>query len=245
MPTFIVGSGIGDNYATFILTFPDVIWFKSALMGALFELTNPANWIERGDVAVSFATEESAQMISEVKVSAFNPFPIGLILPFGSDTVPDGYLPCDGSGFSTTDYPELFSVIGYSFGGSSGTFNTPNLINRVPVGDSGFYTIGDTGGLREVTLTTGEIPSHNHIADAPTVFDPSHSHIESSAVPTAITIGAGVPAPSALPSVGSTVAAFTGISVGAPNINNTGGDGAHENMPPFVAVPYIIYAGRV
>jgi len=243
--TYIVGSGVGDNYATFVLTFPDVVWFKSAIMGALFDLTVSDNWIERGDVAVSFAVEEAAQMISEIKVSAFNPFPIGLILPFGSDTIPDGYLPCDGSTFVTTDYPELFSVIGYSFGGSGSDFNTPNLVNRVPVGDGGFYAISDTGGLREVTLTTGEMPSHSHVSDAPTVIDPSHSHVESQAVPTAITIGAGIPAPSALPSIGSTVAAFTGISVTAPNINDTGGDGAHENMPPFVSVPYIIYAGRI
>lgn len=245
MTTFIVGSGVGDNYATFILTFPDTTWFKSAIMGALFQLTEPDNWLERGDVAVSFAIEESAQMISEVKVSAFNPFPIGLILPFGSDTVPDGYLPCDGSTLSATNYPELFTVIGYSFGGSGDDFNTPNLVNRVPVGDGGFYAISDTGGLREVTLTTGEIPSHSHIADAPTVIDPTHSHVEGTTIPTAITIGAGVPAPSALPSVGVTGASLTGISVLAPNINNTGGDGAHENMPPFVAVPYIIYAGRI
>lgn len=245
MPTFVIGSGVGDNYATFILTFPDVVWFKSAIMGAIFELTNPNNWIERGDVAVSFAVEESAQMISEIKVSAFNPFPIGLILPFGSDTVPDGYLPCDGTGFATTDYPELFAVIGYTFGGATGTFNTPNLVNRVPVGDGSSFAIADTGGLQQVTLTTGEIPSHTHTADAPTVIDPTHSHVESTAIPTAITIGAGVPAPSALPGVGATVAALTGISVLAPNINNTGGDGAHENMPPFLSVPYIIYAGRI
>jgi microcystin-dependent protein len=243
--TFIVGSGVGDNYATFVLTFPDTQWFKSAIMGALFQLTEPINWIERGDVAVSFAIEESAQMISEIKVSAFNPFPIGLILPFGSDTIPDGYLPCDGSSYAEVDYPELFSVIGYSFGGASGNFNTPNLVNRVAVGDGGFYAIAETGGLTEVTLTTADMPSHSHVADAPTVIDPSHSHVEGTTIPTAITIGAGVPAPSALPSIGSTLAAFTGISVLAPNINNTGGDGAHENMPPFQAMPYIIYAGRV
>jgi microcystin-dependent protein len=245
VPTFVVGSGIGDNYATFVLTFPDVIWFKSALMGALFELTYPNNWIERGDVAVSFAVEEAAQMIDEVKVSAFNPFPIGLILPFSSDVVPAGYLLCDGTSYLGADYPELFGVIGYAFGGSSGSFNVPNLVNRVPVGDGSSYEIGDTGGLARVTLITSEIPSHNHGASAPTVIDTGHSHVEGTTLPTAITIGAGVPAPSAVPSIGSTAPALTGITVLAPDIYATGGDGDHENMPPFVAMAYIIYAGRI
>jgi microcystin-dependent protein len=245
VPTFVVGSGVGDNYATFILTFPDVVWFKSALMGALFELTYPDNWQERGDVAVSFAVEEAAQMISEVKVSAFNPFPIGLILPFGSDTPPAGYLLCDGSGYPVTDYPELFGVIGYGFGGSSGTFNVPNMVNAIPVGSGDTFGLGDTGGLARVTLSADEIPSHSHSATAPTVIDTGHSHVEGTTLPTAITIGAGVPAPAAVPSIGSTAPALTGITVLAPDIGYTGGGNSHENMPPYVATAYIIYAGRI
>lgn len=64
MPTFVVGSGVGEEYATISLPVPDVDWFKSALFGALFELTNADNWIEMGDVDVSFAVEEAAQMIA-------------------------------------------------------------------------------------------------------------------------------------------------------------------------------------
>jgi microcystin-dependent protein len=244
MPTFVTGSGVGDNYATFILTFPDVIWFKSAIMGALFELTAPDNWIERGDVAVSFAVEESAQMIASIKVSAFNPFPIGMIFPYSSNTAPEGYLPCDGGSYAVADYPELFAVIDYNFGGSGENFNVPSLFNRTTIGSGDNFSYLDVGGSETVTLTTGEMPSHNHSASDPTIIDPSHSHVESTAIPTAITIGAGIPAPSALPAVGSTAPAFTGITALAGAIGNTGGDGAHENMPPFMALPYIIYAGR-
>jgi len=63
MPTFTIKSGVGDSNATFLLTVPDVDWFKSALLGALFLMTDPNNWVEMGDVAVSFAVEESAKMI--------------------------------------------------------------------------------------------------------------------------------------------------------------------------------------
>jgi len=65
MPTFVIGSGVSEDYATITLTVLDSDWFKSALFGALFELTNSDNWIEMGDVAVSLAVEESAKMIDE------------------------------------------------------------------------------------------------------------------------------------------------------------------------------------
>ncbi len=58
--------------------------------------------------------------------------PIGTILPFGADSsmVPNGFLLCDGDALSTTIYSDLFSVIGYSWGGSGGTFYLPDLRGR-------------------------------------------------------------------------------------------------------------------
>jgi hypothetical protein len=64
MPTFTIKSGVGEDLAAFSLTVPNVDWFKSALLGALFLMTDPDNWIELGDVDVSFAVEESAKMIA-------------------------------------------------------------------------------------------------------------------------------------------------------------------------------------
>lgn len=45
--------------------------------------------------------------------------PIGTIVPFGGSTVPDGYEMCDGSEVLKTDYPDLYAVIGDSFGTAS------------------------------------------------------------------------------------------------------------------------------
>ena len=184
-------------------------------------------------------------MLNEFKLTNFNPFPIGLILPFGSSTIPDGYLPCDGSSVLVADYPELYAVIGNTYGGDATSYGLPQLNNNVVVGSGDSFAIGDIGGASTVTLAVGEIPSHNHSASNPTVIDPSHSHVEGTSLPTAITIGPGVPAPSALPSVGSTAPALTGITVLAPDIGYTGGGGAHENMPPYLALKYMIYAGRI
>ena len=55
--------------------------------------------------------------------------PIGAIFPFGGTSAPSGYLMCDGSAVSRTDYSALFAVIGTSFGAGDGstTFNVPDL----------------------------------------------------------------------------------------------------------------------
>jgi len=63
MPTFVVGTGVSEEYATITLPVLNSDWFKSALFGALFELTLRENWVEMGDVDVSLAVEEAARMI--------------------------------------------------------------------------------------------------------------------------------------------------------------------------------------
>lgn len=94
--------------------------------------------------------------------------PIGAIMPFGSDTIPDNWLLCNGQAVSRTDYQELFNTIGIIYGSGDGftTFNLPNLQGKIPVGkdenDTDFDTLGNTGGEKEHTLTIEEMPSHNH-----------------------------------------------------------------------------------
>jgi microcystin-dependent protein len=232
MPTFVIGSGVGDNYAAFVLPIPDVTWFKSAVLGALYELTNPNNWIERGDVAVSFAVEEAAQMLNDFQLTNFNPFPIGMIMPFGGNTPPDGYKTCNGSTLSATDYPELFAVIGYIYGGSGDNFNVPNLVNNVPVGSGGDFLQGASGGEQSVTLTVADMPIHSH-------SDAGHSHTIPLNTSFVTQEGIGVGRLLNIPLVSD----FTGV--GFANITNTGLGGSHNNLQPYLAVPYIIYAGRI
>ena len=94
--------------------------------------------------------------------------PIGAIMPFGSDTIPENWLLCNGQAVSRTDYQELFNTIGITYGSGDGftTFNLPNLQGKIPVGkdenDTDFDTLGNTGGEKEHTLTIEEMPSHNH-----------------------------------------------------------------------------------
>lgn len=95
--------------------------------------------------------------------------PTGTVSAFAGSSAPTGYLLCDGtSGYSTTTYAALFAVIGYTYGGSGGSFSVPNLKGRtiigVGVGSEITGTLGTVQGVKEVTLTASQsgIPAHTH-----------------------------------------------------------------------------------
>ena len=107
--------------------------------------------------------------------------PIGTVIDFAGNSVPDGYLECDGSAVSRTTYAKLFAAIGTAWGAGNGstTFNLPNLNSRVTIGtgwnraNTGTYygdlpanlfnvPFGEYGGQDRHTLTVDEIPPHHH-----------------------------------------------------------------------------------
>ena len=69
--------------------------------------------------------------------------PAGTMQMFAGNTIPAGWLLCDGSAVSRTDYAKLFSAIGTTWGTGDGstTFNLPNSIGRFAEGaaTSGSY----------------------------------------------------------------------------------------------------------
>lgn len=80
--------------------------------------------------------------------------PAGTVQMFAGNTIPAGWLLCDGSAVSRTDYAKLFSAIGTTWGAGDGstTFNLPNSIGRFAEGaaTSGSYK---SAGLPNITGT--------------------------------------------------------------------------------------------
>ena len=64
------------------------------------------------------------------------PWLTGMIIAFGNETPPDGWLACDGSAVSRTTYADLFEAIGVMWGAGDGstTFNLPDMRETIPVG---------------------------------------------------------------------------------------------------------------
>lgn len=137
-------------------------------------------------------------------------------------------------------------VFPFSNGNGTSTFTLPNKNGRVSVGLDAAGAVITTAnkfgvaiGESTHTLITTEIPAHNH-----GVNDPGHTHPTS---PNPAVVGQGtnthafggitqVPDNSANLSIQS---ATTGIT-----IQNTGADGAHNNVQPTLVERKIIYAGH-
>lgn len=145
-------------------------------------------------------------------------YPIGMYGYFAGNNAPTNWLRCDGQEVSRTDYVELFNTIGTTYGSGDGatTFNLPNvnLENRTLVGSSGDgeFSLGNTGGEKEHTLTINEMHSHTHLYRA--------------------SIGAGN-AESTLNFGALNGGVITGEYGNA--IQSAGGSQAHNNMQPFMA----------
>ncbi len=215
----------------------DVKWIAN-VYGALEELTFPENFFPFGAVDPQATADIYAIMFGLLLNKEGSCRLIGEVVCYASTTNPDPihWIRCDGSSWLRTDYPDLFAVIGTTFGAVDGThFNVPDLQGRSIVGEGSGSGLtpraeGDTFGEESHVLTVAELASHNHV-------DSGHTHAESVAAPTAIAIGVGVPAPSALPTVGFTGTGFAGIG-------NTGSDNPHNNEPPSVVISFYIVASE-
>ena len=116
----------------------------------------------------------------------------GSIVMWGGDqtAIPDGYLLCNGQQFAASTYPKLAAAIGTIHGGTAASPAVPDLRERFIVGSGGnnptvsggSYSVGATGGEREVTLVTSQLPSHTHSINT---VNTSHAHTASGSSSTA------------------------------------------------------------
>ncbi|WP_421696944.1 phage tail protein [Ancylobacter sp.] len=181
--------------------------------------------------------------------------PLGTVLPYaGPATVPAGgkYVFPYGQAISRTTYSAYFAIVGttYGVGDGSTTFNVPDLrgravfgldnmggtaANRITTAGSSINgtTVGAAGGAQNVTLTTTEMPSHNHGGVTSTIGDHTHGYSR----PTT-TIFQGGSGGAFIPSISSGTTDPGGSH--SHTISAQGGGGAHQNMPPAIVMPVIL-----
>src|SRR6478609_2130708 len=95
---------------------------------------------------------------------------VGEIRMFGGNFAPAGWAFCSGQLMPISENDTLFNLIGTTYGGDGQeTFALPDLQSRIPMhqgqgpGIGQNYVIGEKDGVESVTLTTQQIPVHNHI----------------------------------------------------------------------------------
>ncbi|MBV4413123.1 tail fiber protein [Enterobacteriaceae bacterium YMB-R22] len=90
-------------------------------------------------------------------------FPTGAIVMFSGDTIPDGWLLCDGENY-TPDLTNRFILGGTltDIGGSGGPAMTGDKNSRSSSRDTSQSTVQIQGKVDAHTLTSDEMPEHSH-----------------------------------------------------------------------------------
>jgi microcystin-dependent protein len=190
--------------------------------------------------AIITATMPAGTSNTAVATTAFvqdNSVPTGSLMMWTTVSPPTGFLLCNGSAVSRTTYAALFAILGSTFGSGDGvnTFNLPDYRNRTAVGAGGLYAIADSGGSKDAVTV-----SHSHTA---TVTDPGHVH-QMTRVLTDANTDATFDAVSQFATNDdanyqnrNTNSAVTGVNVA---ISTTGTSGTDANLPPYLAINFII-----
>lgn len=172
-----------------------------------------------------------------VSISVGDTLPVGSVIEYPSDKVPDNWLLCNGQTVSRTIYSELFNVLGTTWGTGDGstTFNLPSKLGLVTVGknpsDTSFNTLGKKGGEKTHKLTVSELASHTH---GHRVVKQLWTQIANK--------DADSDLPRAVTNDGNN-RGWSGYVTGGNCANqNTGGDTAHNNLQPYVVSNFIIKA---
>ena len=152
-----------------------------------------------------------------------NPY-IGQLLLAAWGITPRSYAPCNGQTMSINQNQALFSLLGTTFGGDGrSTFALPNLQGRSPMGASGQFPLGNSGGEASHLLTASEVPSHTHLLMAGG--------------------NAAQKTPAAALLAGNGAAIYTPaanlVAMNASSVSQAGGQ-PHENRQPYLVMNWLI-----
>jgi microcystin-dependent protein len=151
---------------------------------------------------------------------------VGEIRIFAGNFAPAGWMFCEGQLLPISENETLFQLIGTTYGGDGqSTFALPDLRGRLPLHQGNGFTLAETGGAEEITLTVQQIPAHTHpmlaTIDIPTQSSPQNNLVGQAA---AKIYRAGNPSVTLNPSAVSAV----------------GGSQPHNNFQPYLCVDFII-----
>lgn len=157
----------------------------------------------------------SEPFLSEIRIMGFN-------------FAPRGWASCDGQILPINQNQSLYSLLGTTYGGDGRTsFALPDLRGRTPLHQGSGYQLGTKSGAELHTLSTAEIPTHNHTLSA----------VSATNNPTPVPSGTVMlgNSPSQLYTSGT-----PDTTLRAESISSFGGGQAHENMQPYTTLNFCI-----
>ena len=181
--------------------------------------------------------------------------PPGVMLPYGGEEAPEGWLFCDGSEVNIADFTELFKIINYNFrdktlltGNGVSVFALPDMRGRFPLGldningpsanrvtDPAADVLGGNNGTETTIINTENLPDHEHNMEG-----------ESGTQYYGFRVGSGQPTDD------NAIALSTEPGTGGTQgLASSGGVRTAESlgarlslMNPFLGTNYIIYTGN-
>lgn len=164
---------------------------------------------------------------------------VGQIMTFAGSFAPEGWVMCDGSLLSISQFQALYSIVGTTYGGDGqNTFGVPDLRGRMIVGAGngpglGNFVLGQRAGATSVTLNQSQMPAHTHqlygMGSQGTSASPAGDF-------SAVTPGSGGPPPTsyASPSDGTPVAMAGGA------VGSVGGSTPVSTVSPYTCINHVI-----
>jgi microcystin-dependent protein len=151
----------------------------------------------------------------------------GEIRMFAGNFAPAGWFLCEGQLLPISENDTLFTLIGTTYGGDGETtFALPDLRGRLPLHMGSGFTLAETGGVEEVTLTVNQIPAHSHplqaSGDSASTLNPGGEVL---ATPLTATPFFG---------------ASSNLPLAPQAIASVGGSQPHTNFQPYLCVNFII-----
>jgi len=191
---------------------------------------------------------------------------VGEIRAFAGNFAPRTWMFCQGQQMSLSQYQVLYAVIGTTYGGDGmNTFKLPNIASRIVVGAGqgvglSAYSLGQMNGEENHTLTSSELPMHNHqiaptfsttaasvnislnaVASAGAELSPVGNYLAQDSSGTDNVYASPANSPN-LVDLNINAAQVSNLSPPIPNvtIGIAGSSLPHNNIQPVLAVSYII-----
>ncbi|MFN8395116.1 MAG: tail fiber protein [Bacteroidia bacterium] len=162
---------------------------------------------------------------------------------FAAPFAPRNWAYCQGQILAISSNTALFSLLGTTYGGNGiQTFALPNFASRTGLGTGqgaglSLSILGEVGGIETVTLTSAQIPSHNHTGSGNVSLGCDNVSVDESNP-------AGEYPGISNSTTGNLYSTVQTGNMGTSNVNITvqpsGGSVPHSNLQPYLGMNYII-----